>query len=281
MPARIEQFQAPGWTFDFHETHVKARVHGPIPPDWASLGLMRSACETVWYGQPASRGVLVCTPPGEAIDGSIVPGFECCAINVPRAVWERCRMAAGIDPAGRSAVVSHHLPPALYAQFERALRALRHLLRSATTAPEAMLAAHRAGELAAQIFTAVWELSATAPPPRDSLRNRARLARRAEAWMHDHLAESVSMSEFCLALGVSRRELEYAFRSTFGESPRHFLQALRLNAVRRTLLRRGEDRSVTDIAIAHGLFHLGRFAGRYRALFGEPPSATRLAHRTA
>ncbi len=277
QPACIEQFQAASWTLDFHETHVKARVQGPIPPGWASLGLMRSACASVWHGLPATRGVLVCTPPGEIIDGSIVPGFECCAINVPHTVWERCRAVAGIEPTGPLAVVSHHLPPPLYAQIERSLRALRHMLRSAKSVAETALAARRASELAIEIFTTAWELSVTAQPPRDSLRNRARLARRAETWMHEHLAEPAGVPEICLALRVSRRELEYAFRSAFGESPRDFLQALRLNAVRRTLLRRGEDRSVTDIALAHGLHHLGRFAGHYRTLFGERPSTTRRA----
>lgn len=274
LPGRVEQFQTPRWTLDFHETHVKARVQGPLPPGWASLGLMRSPCDTLWHGRPATRGVLVCTPPGESIDGRIMPGFDCCAVNVPVAVWAQCRELAGIERVAFGAVVSHDLPPPLYTRIEQELRSVRRLLRAATTPDEASIAARRASDFARQLFTTAWELSAISPPMRESLRNRVRLARRAETWMRDHLAEAVQVPDVCLALRVSRRELEYAFRSTFDESPRDFLQSLRLNAIRRALLRRDQWKSIGHIALDHGVTHLSRFAGHYFALFGEYPSET-------
>ena len=82
----------------------------------------------------------------------------------------------------------------------------------------------------------------------------------------------VQIPDVCTALKVSRRELEYAFRSTFDQSPRDFLQALRLNAIRRELLRC--DTPIIDVAYQHGMTHLGRFAASYRQLSGEKPSQT-------
>jgi AraC family ethanolamine operon transcriptional activator len=83
------------------------------------------------------------------------------------------------------------------------------------------------------------------------------------------------MPEVCLALRVSRRELEYAFRWTFDQSPRDCLQTLRLNAVRRHLLRaKAGETSILSVAHEHGLTHLGRFSANYRALFGERPVET-------
>jgi AraC family ethanolamine operon transcriptional activator len=89
------------------------------------------------------------------------------------------------------------------------------------------------------------------------------------------LEETFQVDDVCLALHVSRRELEYAFRSILDQSPKAHLQTLRLNAIRRAMLHveQGEV-SVIDIAQSHGMTHLGRFAAHYRTLFGESPSST-------
>jgi transcriptional regulator GlxA family with amidase domain len=99
--------------------------------------------------------------------------------------------------------------------------------------------------------------------------------------MRDHLAEPWQIPEVCLALRVSRRELEYAFRTSFDTSPRDFLQALRLNAIRRAL--QNEDNpqeSVSHLALDHGITHFGRFSAHYRALFGESPSKTQARRKS-
>ena len=198
------------------------------------------------------------------------------AVNVPVAVWERCRALAGIERSAFGTAAAFLLPPPLYAGLERRLRATRHLLRTAAMSPHlAPFAAREAADLAAHLVTAAWELSAPTTSPRDSYRNRTRLARRAEAWMREHLAESVRIPDVCLALRVSRRELEYAFRTVFDESPRNYLQALRLNAIRHVLRRSRGDAPVIRTAFDHGITHLGRFAADYRALFGESPSETK------
>lgn len=94
--------------------------------------------------------------------------------------------------------------------------------------------------------------------------------------MREHLGEFLPISAACLALRVSRRELEYAFRSSFDTSPRSFLHSLRLNAIRRALQNNTGDRAtVSEIALNHGVAHFGRFSAQYRALFGENPSETR------
>jgi adenylate cyclase len=49
---------------------------------------------------------------------------------------------------------------------------------------------------------------------------------------------------------------------------------MRLVRARQELLRAGRHATVTDIALANGFSQLGRFAGQYRRLFGELPSAT-------
>jgi AraC-like DNA-binding protein len=78
------------------------------------------------------------------------------------------------------------------------------------------------------------------------------------------------------ALGVTPRALEYAFQSSLGVSPAHYLRARALNAVRRDLLA-NRHRTVTTAALRHGFDHLGRFSGQYQRLFEELPSRTRRA----
>ncbi len=272
-PTIVEQFQTPDWALDFHEAHVKARLFAPLPPGWTSLGLMRGTAASSWYGVAGNQGVLVCNPPGEPIDGWISPGFTCLAVSVPLGVWEQCRTLAGIEHPEFSRFTAFHLPPPVYQRVERQLLSIQHLLRNAADAPKlAGLAARDAAEFATSMVTGAWELSSSAEPPLDSFRNRIRLARTAEGWMRAHLAGAIQVTDVCLALRVSRRELEYAFRTTFHQSPRAFLQALRLNAIRSVLRR--TSMPVTRVALDHGVTHLGRFAANYRSLFGESPSNT-------
>jgi AraC family transcriptional regulator, ethanolamine operon transcriptional activator len=84
-----------------------------------------------------------------------------------------------------------------------------------------------------------------------------------------------TVAEMCRALGVGRRTLEYAFREVLGTSPRAYFIQCALEAAHRVL--RGSspgDRTVTEVAIECGFWHLGRFSVTYRAVFGETPSQT-------
>lgn len=274
-PARIEQFQTPVWSLDFQETDVRAHIHCRLPEGWASVGLMRSPVTSSWYGWKASAGMLMCNPPGADIDGCIVPGFRCLTIGVPVSLWENCGRLAGLGSDEFGSVTAVHLPPDVHDHFERRLAGLVPLLRKAPVSPGILPAAlGESTRLITDLITTAWELSRTTSAGPASHRNRTRLAHRAEEWMRGHLGEPVQVPEVCLALGVSRRELEYAFRLTFDQSPRDFLQSLRLNAIRRSIMG-GPAGSLLDVAFDHGITHLGRFAENYRMLFGENPSSSR------
>lgn len=273
---RVEQFQSTGWAMDFHEAKVKARIRCELPSGWGSVGLMRSPAASHWYGREAHRGALVCTPPGEAIDGRIMPGFSCVSITVPSHVWEAARGLAGVDSANFGGARIHMIEPGVYREIERRIHNLRRSLRSAGADRHlAAVAGAEAAAFATELISITWTSGETGKDARDSHRNRARLARRAEDWMRAHLGESIHIPDLCRAFGVSRRELEYAFRMVHDESPRDYLHALRLNAIRRELLSTGNHRSVSDIALAKGISHFGRFAADYRRMFGGNPGETR------
>ena len=102
-----------------------------------------------------------------------------------------------------------------------------------------------------------------------------RAVRRAEAFLRAHIDESVPIARLCAAIGISERTLRKAFHRVHGMSPKRCAVRARLAVVRRALCHPEATRStVAAIATDYGFFELGRFAGQYKAAFGETPSAT-------
>ena len=97
----------------------------------------------------------------------------------------------------------------------------------------------------------------------------------AESYVREHLDTRVPMSRLCRVVGLSERGLRNAFHSVRGMSPTQYMRSVRLRDVRRALSASGGSRAtVTGIATTYGFYELGRFAGAYRAAFGEVPSET-------
>jgi len=77
------------------------------------------------------------------------------------------------------------------------------------------------------------------------------------------------------AIGVSGRSLRAACEGQLGISPRQYMLLCRMRLVRSALRQADPEISrVTDIATEFGFWELGRFAVKYRQIFGEMPSAT-------
>lgn len=84
-----------------------------------------------------------------------------------------------------------------------------------------------------------------------------------------------SVSALSRELRLSPRTLHKAFFDVTGVGPHAYFLRQRLNAARHLLAAAdGQRGSVTNIALELGFTELGRFAGRYRAFFGESPSQT-------
>jgi transcriptional regulator GlxA family with amidase domain len=85
----------------------------------------------------------------------------------------------------------------------------------------------------------------------------------------------MSVRNLAVILDVSERTLEYAFHDQFDISPRAFLINYRLHQARKSLLSSDPGEStVAMVAAENGFFDFGRFAAKYRQLFGENPSVT-------
>jgi AraC-like DNA-binding protein len=109
---------------------------------------------------------------------------------------------------------------------------------------------------------------------RTALRQHAIIMRRFHRVVEEHLDEPLYIPELCTEIGVSERTLRVCCQEQLGVSPKRFLLLRRMHLARRDLRESAsKGTTVTEIATRYGFWQLGRFAGEYRALFGELPSA--------
>jgi len=103
---------------------------------------------------------------------------------------------------------------------------------------------------------------------------RIELLRQADQCIISNPDEPVTVHNLSETTGVSKRTLQYAFGEFYGVTPKAYITAVRLNAVRKLLKHSTSKQRVADAANAWGFWHMGKFAADYRKLFGENPSET-------
>jgi AraC-like DNA-binding protein len=105
--------------------------------------------------------------------------------------------------------------------------------------------------------------------------HHARIMIRFEEVLAERLSRPLNMPELCELIVVSDRTLRSSCAAFLGMSPTQYVLLRRLKEVRRVLRDADPDMvNVGEIAHRFGFAELGRFAGRYRATFGETPSTT-------
>jgi AraC-like DNA-binding protein len=114
------------------------------------------------------------------------------------------------------------------------------------------------------------------PSDNRSQRARRRIAvQRARAYIDENLANPIRLSEVCAHARAQARSLEYGFHEMLGITPVSYIKAVRLNRVRRLLLSSVlAERTITEIALDCGFWHLSQFSMDYKIFFGESPSVT-------
>lgn len=104
--------------------------------------------------------------------------------------------------------------------------------------------------------------------------SRREIFRKGQEFIHENIENTISIRNICHDIGVSERNLRYAFREQIGLSPKQYLQRYKLNQVRR-LLKSENIQNIGDITRRFGFWHSGQFAADYKNLFGELPSETK------
>ena len=105
--------------------------------------------------------------------------------------------------------------------------------------------------------------------------SRSEILRRSQAVLEEFDSEPVHVSELAERVGVSERSLRTVFNEHYQIGPRRYLLLRQLHKVHANLLVADPDAvKVTDVLTRWGVWQFGRFAGLYKAQFGELPNET-------
>jgi AraC family ethanolamine operon transcriptional activator len=138
-----------------------------------------------------------------------------------------------------------------------------------------------AAEAVRLVSLIIWE-GQSGRPERDGRPriSRQEIIRRCKGLLEEREGDHISIGEFAASANVSERTLQTAFKDYFGVGPTRYLQLRRLWQIRSALRTAQTDRkTVTEILVDCGEYEFGRFAARYRQLYGELPSQTLQVHR--
>lgn len=254
-----------------HLTH--ARVH----PGFYHLGIVLDLPDPMtWNGMAGELHTGLLLRPGAELQVAAPGRNVFAALELPAA-----RLEAAVRAVAGAEISFPETGRALRfdARTQQSLaELLLHASATATAAPETFAAPEARRSLCEAILSlvarAVDGLPRRAPERERTLMSHGRIVALAEAHMRERLGAPVYVSDLCTATGASERTLRSAFRNVFGMGPNRHLKLRRLNEVRRALRQGPPGTLVSEVAQRHGFWDLGRFAGDYRAVFGESPSQT-------
>jgi AraC-like DNA-binding protein len=230
---------------------------------------------TVWRGREMRAGDIMLHSRGERLHQATPGPSVWNVIAMDPAQLERYGRALSEKPFP-SPPEGQALQP--FPHLAARLRRLHtQVCRLAETKPKILSHSEVARAIEQSLIQALVACLTTAGAQTDGYANRhhARIMVRFEEVLAEHLSRPLRMPELCELILVSDRTLRVCCAEFLGMSPTRYVLLRRLKEVRRAL-RDADPGTVSVAEVAHrfGFAELGRFAGRYRATFGEAPSAT-------
>jgi AraC-like DNA-binding protein len=227
-------------------------------------------------GEAFAPGVLNAYGPVAEVAGASTGPLQFGVVSFPPKVLDRTALALGVDldlPNQGEFRAVHT------ADWPRLRQAFGRLHRMVCDGPEDTESGSEAATIADTLLElATRSLSGDANgemPVRHAHRNSVCIARACEERAAAARYQGVTLADLCAASEVSERRVRQAFYESYGMSPTAYLRIAALYEVRKALLLGPPTRdAVSRAASDFGFRHLSRFAGQYRALFGESPSAT-------
>lgn len=229
------------------------------------------------WGHRIEEGDILAIPPGGELDGRFQGRTAYAVVTAPWGlVMQRAEAFEWLaDPQFWTEAAIHSPPPEVRAACKQVLQGCSSLLRAMGGGVPASAVAFLRQELLDGVLTALAQ-SKVDGVRRQGVLNAARIVRSAEDFVEGGgMRQAVQVEDICHALNISRRTLYRAFHDVLDASPKAYLRLKNMSAARARLLDAGHrPTTVTQVALDHGFWELGRFSGAYRAMFGEAPSET-------
>jgi AraC family transcriptional regulator, ethanolamine operon transcriptional activator len=222
-------------------------------------------------GLDFSQDSVALTPQGKTLEGRTPEGLRVYCLDISATLFPEY---GGVIRMGR--ILSDPVRCGELREWVQSALATFTYLKSPNDYPAALRA------FKSSLADLLWEISGPAEnrnaikTPRNATSRTVRVFRRAREYIHCGLSDGISIDVLCRSTGVSRRSLEYAFRSVVGIAPARYIRLLQLNRIHRELTSEAnQEVSIGVIAARNGVWHWSRFSRDYRMLFGELPSQTR------
>jgi AraC-like DNA-binding protein len=259
--------------FGHQELAIVRRVR--VPADrWAFVVPLIVPGLARWDGNVITAGEIVACPPRTESYAFDPAGMQFAIISLP------IDAAFSLMGSARTTLRSSKGSLIVRPTARDVVRLRGHLLELKAVAEVQSDASKRfdlavAGDQFSLILGACFQNAVTSYNRSTASRSRSEIVRRAEHFVREHIGEPISIARLSTVVGVSERSLRNAFYDVYTTSPKRYLKIRQLHRARHAL--RAADgglATVTTVATFHGFFELGRFAGEYKALFGETPSQT-------
>ena len=240
---------------------------------WWAIGRPGSQ---IWCGAPALADEVMMLGPGDRAHAHTQGASRSAALWISATDFDRYSQTLTGAPVRALNRASSWRPDGA------ALQTLRKLHAAAITMferrPVEVLAASAVHGLEQQLIHALVECLSDGVPgahKRGIAKRHGNLMARFEDACATYEHRAPTLIELCATLGVSERYLRTSCTQHLGMGPMSYLRLRSLKAVRRALRSASPaNSSVAELAKRYGFTELGRFAARYRQLFGELPSAT-------
>jgi AraC-like DNA-binding protein len=276
-PAELLQLSEPQTSFARVRLDRRYHQRGSSPPGIRTFALPEEGVSSIrWCGHDITENALMTFHPGGDFDGVSQPGFEVYTLSFSEERLAETAATLGLPELGDLIGSSEKTTTCERAALEDLRREVRLLCGEMGGGPSILGASSLRQELEfeipARLLAALASSRVRAPRPPSRLRDLG--LKRALSFIEENVNRPLTVRDICRAAGVSWRTLDYAFREHFGVTPKAYLKAIRLNAVRRELRRAGRPVLIADVANRWGFWHMGQFAADYQRLFGELPSAS-------
>ena len=247
---------------------------GAVRDDGFVLFLAEGDCRA--NGERVDRDSVFLMPPEKEFSNPTKGENEWMAVFIPYATAEATQLIESRDVIGNSARVVHPsrgVAERLRSHIKRffvSAGAEPHVLQEVTAVTSFRETLAECVKDCLFVDTATSERTTGRPPTVDG-----QLIVTAVELIEDSPEPILALDELVAALDVSKRSIQTGFQKYLGVSPRKYMELCRLHKARKQLAAGSlPETTVTKVAAQLGMWDFGRFAARYRALFGERPSET-------